>query len=222
MLASDFINGAIAFLLTILIFSYLIGDNPLFRIAIYLFIGVSAGYIAAITWHQVLWPRLFQPFFGGDWATLFLAVIPLLLGALMLGKLSPRLAHLGNLPMAFLVGIGAAVAIGGAVTGTLLPQTINTLDLLSTWRATPNPWERIGEGLIILGGMVTTLTFFHYGVKASPLGPRRNRLITILAWIGQIFLAITLGVLFAGVFAAAMTALVERWIFILSFLRRIL
>ena len=52
-----------AFLLTLFIFSYLIGDNPLFRIAVYIFVGVSAGYVAAVACRQVLWPDLFFPLF---------------------------------------------------------------------------------------------------------------------------------------------------------------
>ena len=57
----ELISGAIGFLLTLLIFSYLIGDNPLFRSAVYIFIGVSSGYAAVVVWHNVLLPKLFQP-----------------------------------------------------------------------------------------------------------------------------------------------------------------
>jgi hypothetical protein len=36
--------------------------------------------------------------------------------------------------------------------------------------------------------------------------------------VGQVFIAITFGVLFAGVFMAAMTALIDRLNFMISFL----
>jgi hypothetical protein len=39
---------------------------------------------------------------------------------------------------------------------------------------------------------------------------RRNPLVNILAWIGRGFIAVTFGVLFAGVYMAALTALIER------------
>ena len=39
---------SLVLLLTLMVFSYLIGDNPLFRIAVYLFIGVSSGYAATV------------------------------------------------------------------------------------------------------------------------------------------------------------------------------
>jgi hypothetical protein len=70
----------------------------------------------------------------------------------------------------------------------------------------------------MLVGTITTLVYFHYGAKATASGPQRGKLINVLGWGGQIFIAITFGVLFAGVFMAAMTALIERLNFIVTFL----
>jgi hypothetical protein len=74
----------------------------------------------------------------------------------------------------------------------------------------------------MLVGTITTLVYFHFGARSTPDGPQRSKLVIVLGWIGQIFIAITLGVLFAGVFAAAMTALIERLNFIWSFLANLL
>ena len=73
----------------------------------------------------------------------------------------------------------------------------------------------------MLLGTITTLVYFHFGAKSTPDGPQRSRLVIVLGWIGQVFIAITLGVLFAGVFAASMTALIERLNFIWSFLAKL-
>ena len=51
----------ISFVLTLLIFSYIFGDNPLFRLATYAFVGVSAGYLLVTILQQVLWPKLAAP-----------------------------------------------------------------------------------------------------------------------------------------------------------------
>ena len=59
----DLVAGILGFIFTLLIFSYLIGDNPLFRVAIYIFIGVSSGYIAAVALWQVIIPRLLYPLY---------------------------------------------------------------------------------------------------------------------------------------------------------------
>ena len=212
-MSPDLIAGFIAFLFTLFIFSYLIGDNPLFRIAVYIFVGVSAGYVASVAWKQVIWSDLFFPLITGTSAQKALLTIPLILSALLLTKVSPRLTQLGMPTMALLVGISAAVAVGGAVTGTLFPQisaTINMFDASSVASAAQF-FNMIFNGAWILAGVTTTLVYFHFGARTTKDGSvRRFGLIELIAFIGSIFLAITLGVLFAGVYSAALTALIDR------------
>jgi hypothetical protein len=226
----DLITGGIGFLLTLMVLSYLIEDNPLFRVAVYIFIGVSAGYAAAVAWHQVLYPRLIVPLLSDSLADFLLTIIPLVLALLLLLKLSPRTARLGTPSMAFLVGVGAAVAIGGAVLGTLFPQTSASFRLpgfnsmspelaqLFNSAAPKANLEKFFEGGVMLIGTMTTLVYFHFGAKATANGPQRSKLVSGLGWVGQVFIAITFGVLFAGVFMAALTALIERMVFIITFL----
>ena len=218
--SADLIAGIVAFIFTIMILSYLIGDNPLFRIATYFFVGVSAGYVASVAFWQVLGPRLVNPLMSGTSNEQTLAMIPLVLCVLILMKASPRLSKLGGPAMAYLVGASAAVAIGGAVIGTLLPQmlaTINFFDLRAA--ATSNILEEvIVNGSLILAGAVTSLVYFHFGAHPLQDGTiRRMRLVELLAWFGRIFIAITLGVIFAGVYFAALTAFIERINFLITF-----
>ena len=46
----------------------------------------------------------------------------------MLMKVFPRLTGMGRIVMAFLVGVGAAVTIAGALIGTLIPQVMGTIN----------------------------------------------------------------------------------------------
>ncbi|MGA7195169.1 MAG: hypothetical protein WBW94_16240 [Anaerolineales bacterium] len=212
-MSPDLIAGFVAFVFTLFIFSYLIGDNPLFRIAVYIFVGVSAGYVASVAWRQVIWPDLFIPLLTGPFAQKALLAVPLILSALLLTRVSPRLTQLGMPTMALLVGVSAAVAVGGAVTGTLLPQVGATINLFNARSAT-SAGQLAGmlfNGAWILAGVITTLVYFHFGARALSNGSvRRFGLIELIAFIGSIFLAITLGVLFAGVYSAALTALIDR------------
>jgi heme/copper-type cytochrome/quinol oxidase subunit 2 len=67
------------------------------------------------------------------------------------------------------------------------------------------------NGALILLGVIGTLAYFHYGARRSADGSvKRNFLINILSGVGRIYIAITFGVLFAGVYMAALTALIER------------
>jgi hypothetical protein len=219
--SADLIAGIVAFIFTVLIFSYLIGDNPLFRIVTYFFVGVSAGYIASVAFWQVLWPRLFLPLASGTPDAQLLVVIPLAFSGLILMKASTRLSKLGSPAMAYLVGASAAVAIGGAVIGTLLPQMLATINIFDLRVATSHNIafvEVIFNGGFILVGVVTSLTYFHFGARPLQDGSiRRMGLIELLAWFGRIFIAITLGVIFAGVYSAALTAFIERINFLITF-----
>ena len=50
-----------AALLTLAIYSFLYDDNPIYKFAEHLFVGVSAAYGAAILYNQVLIPKLIKP-----------------------------------------------------------------------------------------------------------------------------------------------------------------
>jgi hypothetical protein len=201
----DLVTAGISFLLTLMILSYLIGDNPLFRLAVYIFVGVAAGYSAAVTWHQVLYPRLFVSLRSGN----LLTIIPLVMGLLLLLKISPRTSRLGTPSTAFMVGIGAAVAIGGAVMGTLFPQTWSSIKVFNLSTVGQAWLETLVSAIFMLIGTVASLVYFHYGAKATANGAQRGILVRALSWLGQIFIAITFGVVFAGVLMAAVTALIK-------------
>ncbi|HEY58085.1 MAG TPA: hypothetical protein G4O04_06065 [Anaerolineae bacterium] len=218
---ADFIGGVVAFALTVTVLSYLFfGTHRLFRLVVYLFVGVTAGYVGGVAWQSVIWPRAVYPLLFGSDRSLW-PVVPLFLAVLLFARLSARWGRVASLSLGFLVGVGAAAAIGGAVLGTLLPQTWATINLPS-WRSAADPWVR-GElllsGLVLLVGTVTTLAYFHFGAQGQHKGtPRQSKGLRLLGGLGQIFIATAFGVFFAGVFMAALTALVERVTFLWRFL----
>ena len=215
MSSGDLIAASVSFFLTILVLSYIWQDTPLFRLAIHLFVGVAAGYTGAVAISNVIFPQLITPIlqvFGGNLLeVLVLAFPPLILGLLLFAKLSTRFTWLGNPTMAFLVGVGAAAAIGGSILGTLFPQIQASMDINSL------------RAVIILIGTLTTLIYFQFSTRSKQdETPRRNLVIEVIGWGGQAFIAITFGVIFAGIFSAALTALIERVTFLLNFVTSLL
>ena len=61
MLPSDTIWLIVSLYFTLVIFSYLLGDNFIFRLTSYIFIGITAGYIAVLVFYQVILGRLVWP-----------------------------------------------------------------------------------------------------------------------------------------------------------------
>lgn len=211
---TELIFSAISFLLTVMVLSYLIGDNALFRFAIHIFVGVSAGYVAVVALYQVILPYLFVPLTTASMPELGLLAIPFILSLLLLTKFWPRLGWLSGPAVGYLVGAGAAVAISGAVLGTIFPQVAaaaEPFDVVGLTQRGIEPLQWLVNGIVMLVGTVTTLAYFHFGASRKEDGSvKRNGLIEAFAWVGKLFVALTLGVLFAGVYAAALSALVER------------
>jgi hypothetical protein len=217
----DFVIGLLSLLFTVLILSYAVGDNPAFRLAIHAFIGIAAGYVAAIVLLEVIANKMVLPLFSGDLNEKILVVIPLILGLFLLTKLSSRIEWLGRPVVAFLVGTGAAAAVAGAMMGTIYPQLMGSINMFERNKSS----ESIIGSAVILLGTVATLAYFKFtvlGKKASTSTGRRGMIANAAALIGQIFIAITLGTLFAGVFSAALTALVDRIEFIILFIDQFL
>ena len=59
MLSAEIVSAWFVVLLTLCIFSFLYKDNPFYKAAEHLYVGVSAGYVAVISFWQQVQPNLF-------------------------------------------------------------------------------------------------------------------------------------------------------------------
>jgi hypothetical protein len=166
---------------------------------------------------NIILPQMVFPFAGEDRNAKLFAMLFLILGALMLTKISPRLNKLGNPAMAYLVGVGAAAAIGGSVVGTIFPQASMTMNVFND--------NGFVDAIVIIVGTLTTLLYFHFGIRRKDTenqSAQRPAWLEAIGRVGQFFIAVTFGALFSGVYLAAITALIERmafiWNLILSFI----
>lgn len=196
------------FVFTLMVFSYILGDNFLYRLAIYVLVGLAAGFVSVVTVENVLLPWIRGTVFSGNVGAIVVGIIPLLLGLLLLFKISPRLGRIGNLAVAFIIGIGAAVALVGAITGTLIPLASATsggvqVDALN--------------GLLVVLGVVSSLVYFQYLAQRTPGGMIQPGLfVRFVSGIGQGFIVVTLGALYAAAILTSLTIFSERVSFLLG------
>lgn len=214
----ELIWGMIGLLLTVMVLSYLIGDNLFFRLAASIFVGVTAGFLTVLIAHQILWPYLLQPLISGTLYQRLWVLIPLILSFLLIISQFPKLTGAGRIPLAFLAGLTAAITIGGAVFGTMIPQirsVVNSFDP-AVWYAAPGrPWMRIVEAGLMLIGVIGSLSYFHFGrrfkhIPGSSNDDTRPRLFEALSKVGQVFIGVALGAVFAGIFSSALLAMIDR------------
>jgi hypothetical protein len=216
----EFAGGLAALILTLALLSYVAADNPLYRVAAHLFVGLSAGYAVVLAWHTVIAPNLLRltALGGGDWLSAALPALVSLIGTvggvLLLLKTLRIGTRVGSLVVAGVLGVGAAVAVGGAITGTLLPQTAAAwVSLLPLDQAATGPdlAALVVEGLFLVVGTLATLGFFWYGGRAGLGSPvQRSPLARPVAAVGQVFIAVTFGVMYAGALAASVAIFAER------------
>src|SRR5512133_761653 len=206
----DLITGSLSFLFTLLILSYVVGDNPAFRTAVHAFVGVSTGYIAISVFRLVILDKLFMPLVNGTINERIFLAFPLILGLFLMGKILSGTEWIGRPVVAFLVGVGTAAAIGGAILGTIFPQVLATGGMFSL-RPGGNLVLNLATGVFRLVGTITTLAYFQFTVigKNTSTG-KRGWFTGFLALLGQVFIVIALGAIFAGVLAASLTAFVDR------------
>ena len=204
----------VAAILTLFVFSYLLGDNVLYRFAEHLFVGVAVGYGMVIVFHAVLSAKLMLPLVealsNGDWGRVLTLGISLLLGLLLLTKPVKALSWLGSLSVAFLIGVGAALAISGAMLGTLLPQADATANM-SYYVTRYGPTLGWFSGAVILVGTIGVLIHFHFGSREDgPIARLRAGLVRTWGGVGRWFILIAFAAILATTFMSRLSFLAGR------------
>lgn len=211
----DNIGLLISMALTLMVFSYILGDNPLFKLAEHIFVGVSVAYVLLVAWHLVLVPF----FFSGDGNTatwLLVKLPPALLCLLLIFKVRPNQSEvaniLGSIALAFLVGLGAALAIEGALFGTLFPQVGATAGVnLSLDIDTPDGLNNLLSNIVVVIGTVGTLFYFTFAYRPRGFwGGIREGFVNFWAGMGRWVILITLGALFTNTVSARVALLLSR------------
>jgi hypothetical protein len=158
--------------LTLATFSFLYKDNPFYKIAEHLVVGVSAGYWAVILWHNGLVPNLFNMLADGDWYYLWLNsskpwyLIPAILGLLMWTRFSRKYSWISRWPLALYIGIGAGVSVPLEMSNRVNKQLYASMTSITNWQGF---W---GEGfldaaagyslIIIFAGAIAGLFYFFF------------------------------------------------------------
>lgn len=194
--------------LTLFIFSFLYKDNPLFKLAENLYVGVSVGYTIVKTYDTVIVHLIWKPIVENQEWTL---LIPVAIGLLMLTRYVPKAAWLSRYAFAFIVGVGAGLAIPRTVSSFILKQiedTVRPLLMLVPGEGATFSWNLMNPAssvnvIIVLIGVSSVLFYFFFSVEHS--GPGKA-----VARTGVLFLMIAFGAAFGYTVMARMSLLIGR------------
>jgi len=216
----DSLDTVVAVLLTLFVFSFLLGDNALYRLAEHLFVGVAIGYAVVIAFHSVLVPRLLLPLAQGvvdqSWGQASLALVGLVFGLLLLLKPLRSLSWWGNLSIALLLGVGAALAIGGALLGTLIPQVAATGDM-PRYAALYGPGLGLFSGIVVVVGTIGVVLHLNFGRgREGRLSALRDAVVQSWGGLGRWFVLVAFAAILATTFLSRLSLLVGRVQFLLD------
>ena len=202
----------VAALLTLCIYSFLYRDNPFYRFAEHLFVGVSVGYGIVLTIHQGFIPFAWRPlekaFMQQEWIGLW-RLIPIAIGALFFTRLVPTHAWLIRYPIAILIGVGSGLAIPNVMRADIFQQVHGTLTPFAQIHAGELDAFQIFGAILMLIGVISTLTYFFFSVE-------HRGVVGGVSKIGIVFLMIGFGSAFGNTVMGRVSLLIQRVDFLLN------
>ena len=216
----------IAAFLTLCIYSFLYRDNPFYRFAEHLFVGVSVGYGIVIAIHQGFIPLAWEPLseaVSALWAEIrseatvetkeslsgLFKIFPIGIGLLFFARLTPQHTWLIRYPIAILIGFTAGISIPNVLQASIFEQTYGTLTPFAQMHEGVLPLQGIIGAVLIAIGLICTLTYFFFSVEhQGPVG--------WLSKTGIAFLMIGFGAAFGNTVMGRVALLIHRIGFLIN------
>lgn len=201
----EVLSAWIAIFLTICIFSYLYGDNPVYKFSEHLFVGISIGVAVTEVWFQTFKPNLVDNLVeltsNPGKLELWIYLIPLVLIILLFMKFSRNLSYLARIPVAFLVAAFAALKVTGEAQGNLVRQLTASMPNLPAvyeqhqwWN-----WEANGAGvfssILLVVGLASCLYYFYF---SSPQTGAMRYITRFAVWVLMITFGASFGMTVMG------------------------
>jgi len=198
----EIIGAWLVVLMTLSIFSYLYGDNFFYKSAEHIFVGVSAGYIFAITFWDQIYPnllgRLFPTFIDAGYDFDISYIIPLILGIFMILRLVPSLSWLARISIAYIVGMAAGLKFYVFINSNILFQIKSSAIDFSL------SYFEIFNQFIILIGVICGLVYFFFSKE-------HKGTIGKISKLGVYFLMIKFGASFGFAVMGRISLLIGRF-----------
>ncbi|HNT52380.1 MAG TPA: hypothetical protein PKH19_03190 [Candidatus Syntrophosphaera sp.] len=188
---------------TLSIFSFLYKDNPFYKLAEQIFVGLSAGYWLIYTIYNILVPNLFNLLIT-DFANNWILLVPMFLGIMMLLRVIPSAQWLSRYPIALMVGTTAAIYMLLAFKSDFMSQIAATMI---------NPFKfssgvDVAGSILLIVGVLCGVYFFYFSKK-------QEGVFAIPSKIGIWFLMVSFGASFGYTVMARISLLIGRLDFLL-------
>ena len=218
----------LAALFTLCILSFLYGDNPLYKLAEAVFVGVSAAYWMVVGFWTGMVQNLFSklapdlirssllPGLPESQEQELIYLFPLLLSVLMLMRLSPVGGWVSRWALAFFIGATAGIRLLGYLQSDFIRQIQSTILPLVVVGSQGFDFSASIQNLTIVVGVLSCLTYFFFSIEHKGMVGGVSRL-------GIWFLMITFGAGFGytvmgriALMAQRLEFLADDWLWIID------
>lgn len=194
----------IAAILTLFIYSFLYKDNPFYKFAEHLFMGIGVGYTTTILWYNSVIGKIWKPIVDGTSSYRFFLIIPILIGLLMFFIFSKRHSFLIRIPISIYIGTGAGLGVPLSFEYYIFEQVKGTILTRSNFASL-----LVGfSSLVLFIGVLTTLIFFYFSREHKGALGKSAR-------VGIIYIMIAFGASFGYTVMARVSLLIGRMQFLL-------
>ncbi len=188
-------------LLTLCIYSFLYKDNPFYKFAEKLFVGVSAGYWMVYEVRNVIIPNMVTPVRQGH----YIYGVAGVLGVMMLTRILPRIGWLSRWAIAFTVGMGSGYYFVTYLQSNALDQIRGTVMMPISFR--PFSFASFSNIILVIGVLTALIYFFFSKEHRGGFGGA--------ARVGIGFLMVAFGASFGYTVMARISLLIGRMQFLL-------
>lgn len=185
---------------TLAIFSFLYRDNPFYKVAEHVFVGVANGWAVTFYWHNVLVPTLFDPLFRQGQ---LLFIIPFIIGMLYLTRFIPRVSWLVRIPIGISMGYYVGASIPAVSQAYIIKQIQGTILSTPNFQAWHAGQMGVVWSIVLLVGVVCTLSYFYFSRE-------HKGILGVTSRIGIIFVMIGFGAAFGYTVMARISLLIGR------------
>lgn len=168
---ADILWTLLAGFVTLAIFSFLYKDNPLYKLAEHIAVGLSVGFLVVTYYNNVFKPKVWDNILhNGQYDY----VIPLFLGLILFTRFVPKVGWMSRWAIAFYIGGFSGLAIPSTIEGRVLGQTEATVRSLVSLDASKslaqNLFASIDASFLVIGTLAC-LVFFLFSVEhKGPVG----------------------------------------------------
>jgi hypothetical protein len=196
----------IAAILTLAIFSFLYRENPFYRVAEHLYVGLGNGYAITFYWHRVLMPSLITPVSQNPSIVTKVWLITIaIIGALYFTRFIPKISWLVRIPIAILLGYSCGAGIPRTVDAEIVQQLRATI----ITRGQLAHWDTALWAILILVGVIATISYFFFSAE-------RKGALKPMSYAGVIFIMVGFGASFGYTVMARISLFIGRLQFLLG------